>query len=110
MRRMTKEPADKRDQAGAVMPLCPSSGKRGTSTSTRVRGVQGAETHTSIPGTSIVACCLPRIRGLNATSPMQALLDGLRLRADACAEGLASEVRIREDPAGHPFFIHTGTL
>ena len=27
----------------------------------------------------------------------QAVLDGLRLRADAAAEGLASEVRLREE-------------
>ena len=34
--------------------------------------------------------------GLCTVCRVQALLDGLRLRADACAEGLASEVRIRE--------------
>ena len=28
---------------------------------------------------------------------IQAILDGLRLRADAAAEGLASEVRLREE-------------
>ena len=31
------------------------------------------------------------------THNRQAVLDGLRLRADAAAEGLASEVRLREE-------------
>ena len=34
--------------------------------------------------------------GCNSNTALEAWLDGLRLRVDACAEGVASEVRIRE--------------
>jgi hypothetical protein len=39
---------------------------------------------------------------------LQAILDGLRLRADAAAEGLASEVRLREAGCGGCGGCHGG--
>ena len=46
------------------------------------------------------SCKASEMKVSRALETQQAILDGLRLRADAAAEGLASEVRLREEAFG----------